>query len=251
MSVLIPLIFGLTSVKLIGLMTIFGYAAFYAATWEEFHTGTLFLDFISGPVEGAWSLVICALVSAACGVSVWETKVPGTEVAIKNFVPIIFIIGSVSSIHTSFKHSLVAESKSNAIVKATIKSLLRELLPVSLYFASCIALLFLLQDLSLHWFIFFTGFPACFRISSTILAHITKQKHLQKYFYPTEFFPILACALSNTQIFPAFIKFGTLISVIIYALAMQAIIIDICTHLNINCLTIKEKNEAILKNSNL
>lgn len=34
-------------------------ANFYLTTWEEFHTGTLFLGAISGPVEGI--LIICAI----------------------------------------------------------------------------------------------------------------------------------------------------------------------------------------------
>lgn len=34
-------------------------ANFYLTTWEEFHTGTLFLGVFSGPVEGI--LMICVL----------------------------------------------------------------------------------------------------------------------------------------------------------------------------------------------
>lgn len=46
--------------------------AFYLTTWEEYHTGTLYLGIVSGPVEGV--LTLCALyaTTAFVGGSFWQ-----------------------------------------------------------------------------------------------------------------------------------------------------------------------------------
>lgn len=50
-------------------------ATFYLSTWEEYHTGTLYLSAFSGPVEGI--LMICAmyLVTFAYTPSFWQTPI--------------------------------------------------------------------------------------------------------------------------------------------------------------------------------
>ncbi|KAJ1565790.1 hypothetical protein HK405_011599, partial [Cladochytrium tenue] len=40
---------------------------FYVNTWEEYHTGTLFLSQFSGPIEGMFVLIIAMVVRFACG----------------------------------------------------------------------------------------------------------------------------------------------------------------------------------------
>ena len=47
-------------------------ANFYFSTWEEFHTGTLYLGIISGPVEGIVMLVATFFTAGLLGVQFFE-----------------------------------------------------------------------------------------------------------------------------------------------------------------------------------
>ena len=42
-------------------------ANFYLTTWEEFHTGTLYLGVFSGPVEGIIIIVVIYIITAIWG----------------------------------------------------------------------------------------------------------------------------------------------------------------------------------------
>lgn len=46
--------------------------AFYLTTWEEYHTGTLYLGLVSGPVEGVLTLCAVYLFTAVKGGSYWQ-----------------------------------------------------------------------------------------------------------------------------------------------------------------------------------
>jgi hypothetical protein len=50
-------------------MTI-AFGSFYLTTWEEFHTGTLYLGYISGPVEGILMLVAVYVVTGFTGMCI-------------------------------------------------------------------------------------------------------------------------------------------------------------------------------------
>lgn len=44
-------------------------ANFYLTTWEEYHTGQLYLGYFSGPVEGILMIVVIFLVTGYAGMS--------------------------------------------------------------------------------------------------------------------------------------------------------------------------------------
>lgn len=46
--------------------------AFYMTTWEEYHTGTLYLGLVSGPVEGVLTICTVYTVTAFTGGSYWQ-----------------------------------------------------------------------------------------------------------------------------------------------------------------------------------
>jgi len=50
-------------------------ANFYLTTWEEFHTGTLFLGYFSGPVEGILMIVGIYIITGLYGPSFWDTGI--------------------------------------------------------------------------------------------------------------------------------------------------------------------------------
>lgn len=55
------------------LLTLFAsLCAFYLTTWEEYHTGTLYLGIVSGPVEGVLTLCAIYALTAITGGSFWQ-----------------------------------------------------------------------------------------------------------------------------------------------------------------------------------
>ena len=49
--------------------------AFFLSTWEEYHTGTLFLGYINGPTEGLIISCCTMIISGIYGPSIWKTPV--------------------------------------------------------------------------------------------------------------------------------------------------------------------------------
>ncbi|KAF7307605.1 hypothetical protein MIND_00555700 [Mycena indigotica] len=50
-------------------------ANFYLTTWEEYHTGQLYLGVFSGPVEGILMIVAIFTISGLYGPAFWDTKI--------------------------------------------------------------------------------------------------------------------------------------------------------------------------------
>ena len=245
-AILIPFILNLPLCSIWAIsMTLSGYAAFFTVTWEEFHTGTLCLDYISGPVEGAWGIVIFSLISSFFGPSFWDFEL---KIPLKLFICIFYIFGAIVTIISSI-------SRCQNVKNIKTKYLVSELIAPIIYYFLCtissIPILNLNNLFLVRWFIFFSGVPACFRISSTILAHITNIKKLKISFYPLEYLPLLLIlieiivennsnSLNSLLIYLYFVQMTTIISLIVYLRTLLLIITDICTFLKINCLTIKK-----------
>ncbi|GAA5863273.1 hypothetical protein JCM8547_002885 [Rhodosporidiobolus lusitaniae] len=63
----------------------------YLSTWEEYHTGTLFLGYINGPVEGILLAVAILSVSALKGPGWWANAI--SETGLKSIPPFSFFPG--------------------------------------------------------------------------------------------------------------------------------------------------------------
>ncbi|KAF9010679.1 choline ethanolaminephosphotransferase [Cyathus striatus] len=50
-------------------------ANFYLTTWEEYHTGQLFLGYFSGPVEGIIMIVIIYAITGVYGPTFWDQRI--------------------------------------------------------------------------------------------------------------------------------------------------------------------------------
>jgi hypothetical protein len=75
MNFIIPAIFGLEFDYRL-LMAVFCLLfGFYVVTWDEYHTHTLYLTTISGPVEGTILFTICAFISGWYGPQIWSLPV--------------------------------------------------------------------------------------------------------------------------------------------------------------------------------
>lgn len=231
MAVLIPFIFNLPASSV---MALSGYAAFYASTWEEYHTGVLYLDYISGPVEGAWLVVLASLATFWFGPTLWDMQIAAGW-RLNDLVPVIFILGSISTAVTSFRHSMKHQ---------TVATLLKQWIPVGLYYTSCALLSSVTPPSLATWFVFLCGFPACFRISSTIIAYVTKSPLKTCSFYPLEFIPVAIFILNqivNNAIWTLCFKVSVGVSLCVYLSTMLRVVADICSHLDIHCLSIKKK----------
>jgi phosphatidylglycerophosphate synthase len=60
-------VFGLDMDPILPIYTAICFAVFITITWEEWHTGILYLGVINGPVEGQTILSIASIVSAYFG----------------------------------------------------------------------------------------------------------------------------------------------------------------------------------------
>lgn len=74
---------------------------FYLSTWEEYHTGILFLGYFSGPVEGVLMLVGVHLISGVFGPAIWTLRVHEVlgDALPWNTYPITRLIGNLQLNH--------------------------------------------------------------------------------------------------------------------------------------------------------
>ena len=53
---------------------------FYVTTWETYHTHTMFLGYINGPVDGTVGLTVCFFFTGYYGRAMWDFPVHWVEV---------------------------------------------------------------------------------------------------------------------------------------------------------------------------
>ncbi|KAI0803223.1 Choline/ethanolaminephosphotransferase [Irpex lacteus] len=247
-------------------------ANFYLTTWEEYHTGQLYLGVLSGPVEGIILIVVIFAVTGIYGPAFWDTpfltvlgldKVP----AIANIVPnvglnIAFMIyGAVFllfNIITSYINVFQAKLSSNESPLRPLVHLLPFPFTVGLqilwlsaptYRESRIIDSALLVPFLLAW-----GLQAAHLVSRIILAHVTKQPFP---LFDSLFFwsvlgaidanlplllnrdPLIQHNMHNTSV----IVYLTLaVSFFSYARFCTLVINDITNYLGIACFTVRKKD---------
>ncbi|ORY24123.1 hypothetical protein BCR39DRAFT_547721 [Naematelia encephala] len=179
---------------------------FYASTWEEYHTGTLYLSAFSGPVEGILMICVIYLITAIhpSGQGFWQqpltSLIPGSfaaqaahsidetfglkgnksiEALPVNVAFMMFgALGTVGNIVNSYSNVLIARKKAG-------KPLLAPLLGYLPFAAHTAILVFWLQaelrggvslvhDARLLPFLGYWGMSFSYQVSQLILAHVTK-----------------------------------------------------------------------------
>ncbi|WRT65238.1 uncharacterized protein IL334_002181 [Kwoniella shivajii] len=181
---------------------------FYASTWEEYHTGTLFLSAFSGPVEGILLICVIYLITAfhPSGPGFWSTPIltplfkafPSSLDLIVRLdkvlgltdywrleripVNVAFMmfgaLGTVGNIVTSYSNVIVARRKAG-------KPILSPLLGYLPFFTHVLILVVwlhaelrggvsLVHDGRLLPFIGYWGMAFSYQVSQLILAHVTK-----------------------------------------------------------------------------
>lgn len=116
---------------------------FYLSTWEEYHTGILYLAHFSGPVEGVLMLISVHLISGYFGPAIWMLRVnelfPSTLYDINDFTKlfgalqlnhVLIVFGALVTFSNIFAglynvihvklHPTDMSKKDSSIVKATL-----------------------------------------------------------------------------------------------------------------------------------
>lgn len=179
---------------------------FYSSTWEEYHTGTLYLSAFSGPVEGIilivciyaitafhpmgsafWAQPLVSLIPGGVGVKVAEVidstiGLPSAYTLSTLPINVAFMVfgafGTCANMVNSYYNVIAARHRD----KKPILSPLLGLLPFGVHTLILVAWLHssirggveLVHDARLLPFLLYWGMAAAYQVSQLILAHVTK-----------------------------------------------------------------------------
>jgi ethanolaminephosphotransferase len=231
------------------------------STWEEYHTGVLYLSYFSGPVEGVLLIIGTMILTGILGPSIWLTTIQElfglddatSEIATKGQLNHIMVILSAITLLYNILSSIYNAVKAK---KHSRKDLTYTLLGLVPYFAgSALAYLWLLASPTILTeylvpFMLYTGITLGYIVGQIILAHVTDSKFP---FFSIVYIPLVLGvinaafpALFDVEIIPTsheyiyvYVCLG--IAVLIYAHFAYSVIREICNFLDIYCLRIKPK----------
>lgn len=178
---------------------------FYASTWEEYHTGTLYLSAFSGPVEGIlmivgiyaitalhplhqrfWDSPIVSFIPKGYGTAFAQQidkalGLPADYTLAELPINVAFMIfgafGTVGNIVNSYYNVIAARRKAGKPIITPLFGLL----PFGVHTAILVAWLHsyrggveLVHDARLLPFLLYWGMAAAYQVSQLILAHVTK-----------------------------------------------------------------------------
>lgn len=246
-------------------------ANFYLTTWEEYHTGQLFLGVFSGPVEGILMIVIIYIVSGFYGPSFWDQGIL-TFLGLKN-LPLLnrlpdiglnesFMVfgafGLAFNIYSSYMNVRVAMKTAG---KSTIRPLLL-LLPFP--FAAAIQIIWLCHPEYNHSaimnsplfvpFLCAWGLQFAHQVGRMILAHVTSTPFpMWDWMWIWSIIGALDANLprligrppiihSSTKSIAVFVYLTLGISLFAYARFCTLVINDITNYLGIACFTVRKRD---------
>ncbi|KAI0253196.1 Choline/ethanolaminephosphotransferase [Lactifluus subvellereus] len=249
-------------------------ANFYLTTWEEYHTGQLYLGVFSGPVEGILMIVAVFIITGFFGPTFWDRKIL-TVTQLENVdwmvahVPnismnVCFIIFAglalVFNIVTSYINVLRARRASG---ESVVKPLLY-LLPFPASVLLHVAWLShpsmrnpdIINSRAFVPFLCSWGLQFAHVVGRMIIAHVTKQPFPvwdSMYIWsivgaidanmPILFGrpPIIQHSPENTE---KFVFVVLAVALVTYARFVVLVISDITTYLGIACLTVRKKDAS-------
>ncbi|KAF9116568.1 hypothetical protein BGX27_001424 [Mortierella sp. AM989] len=237
---------------------------FYLSTWEEYHTGTLFLSAFSGPVEGIIMIVILFLVTGFAGPELWLNTVRGALGVPSDFLPFIpdiqinhclVAVGILSmggNILTAFQHVIKARKDKKLPVAPALAGL------VPFIGMSVVSYLWLdaspqiIQQHLLPW-ILYLGLSFGYSVGLMITAHVTHQPFPM---FNIAFLPLIIGALNANlpllgieRVFGSHVEDMYLWSCLAFSAAAYAhfainVVNDLCDYFDIWCFTIKHPKKA-------
>ncbi|EGW30065.1 alcohol phosphatidyl transferase [Spathaspora passalidarum NRRL Y-27907] len=238
---------------------------FYASTWEEYHTGTLFLSKFSGPVEGILMICVVFIITGIFGPDIWNQELFVLDLSSldRGELPvnssIIYVILGLSSLYFNIVSAMQNVSKyyeekfhhSDRAKTATDEAYLG-FYPFFIYWASAIAfIIFYPQVMTIYGFPFVIsmGSTVAFSVGRIIVAHVTHQEFpFVNYpmFVPVAQFLICKFLINvygydTEKVLHAICWLGCGFCVGLHTLFFAEIIQDITAYLDIWALSIKHK----------
>ncbi|ORZ10029.1 hypothetical protein BCR41DRAFT_358154 [Lobosporangium transversale] len=237
---------------------------FYLSTWEEYHTGTLYLSAFSGPVEGIIMIVILYLITGFTGPTFWVQtyrQMFGISSKFLPFIPdmqvnhILVAFGIVTltgNIVTAMQHVIKARRGKNLSVAPALAGVAPFLgISVVAYFWLNASPQILNQHI-LPW-ILYTGLSFGYTVGLMITAHVTHQPFPM---FNISFLPLIVGSLNANlpafgmeRVFGAHVENIYLWSCLAFSAAAYAhfainVVNDICDYFDIWCFTIKHPKKA-------
>lgn len=231
---------------------------FYLSTWEEYHTHTLFLSEISGPVEGILGIVSVFILTGIVGPELlWHTIVfsftlsDGQVIDFDTSHLFLFIssVGLLFNIVRSRNNVLNYYSGNKILLngRANVKQAMQGLFPFFLYYVSVVILVYVEPQFTSFAFIVSIGLTLAFVVGRIIVHHLTKQ-HFPMFNFPTllpigqlMLYLILVKALKHetTEIVKALSWVGLGVSLGAHGFFMNEIIHEFTSFLDVYALIIK------------
>ncbi|GAA5967145.1 hypothetical protein JCM11641_000454 [Rhodosporidiobolus odoratus] len=247
---------------------------FYLTTWEEYHTGTLFLSAFSGPVEGLLLVVAVFTMTGFKGPQFWDTGVLSlfginpSSFSLLSFLPFrvkdlplndLFLVFSsiglffniISATHNVYL-SLPASSRSPIHLLKPLSRLTRYIV----HTAAMLSWLHARESLLLRTTLFipftlFWGVSFAHHVQLLILAHLTKSPFPAAWKHPLLMLSVLGAVDARLGLVQANesrthdVVLGCLgLALLVYGHFVWEVIGDICAFYDINCLTIKRKTDS-------
>ncbi|KAM0748023.1 Cholinephosphotransferase [Meredithblackwellia eburnea MCA 4105] len=244
-------------------------ANFYLTTWEEYHTGTLYLSAFSGPVEGILMIIVVYAITGVVGPQFWDkgiltvtglNSIPGIASLGLKDLPLNDFFLTFSGIALLFN---IISSSRNVLASLPLPhsptSLLKpltRLTPYILHTTFQILWLYflpssyLLSRETLVAFLVFWGLTFAHHVGLLILAHLTKSEFPAAWKHPLLFVSALGALdarfglVQRSDIWTERVVAGcTVLATLVYGHFVWEVVGDICEFYDINCLTIKHKKK--------
>lgn len=249
---------GMGSTKETALIAFITCVAMYFSTWETYHTHTLYLGYLNGPTEGILVATGFMLTSGIFGPGVWEVRVAdlvpiarhffGSEFTLKDFWILSAFLGVVVG-HLPVCLFNVYRHKKRERTKDFLASL-PQLLPIICLTVAVTSWLTSPNSIVLsenHIVLFALSMSLMFArvTTSIILAHLTRQPFP---YWSTSMYPLFVGGVLfrflSAPTFELFYLWGYFVLDLIYFGVYASRVIDtFCRFLDINCFTIKKKNQ--------
>ncbi|GAA5949886.1 hypothetical protein JCM21900_004239 [Sporobolomyces salmonicolor] len=252
---------------------------FYLSTWEEWHTGTLFLSAFSGPVEGILLVVGIFIITGFKGPEFWDTGVLTLlglsasstplsslpfrvkDLPLNDLFLVFSSIGLVFNIITA-THNVYISLPSSSRTPLSLLRPLSRLSPWVCHTAAMLAWLHAKESTLLRTPLFIPfaavwGITFAHHVQLLILAHLTKSRFPAAWKHPLLLVSVLGALDANAgRLFgveggswiqkdaesvkhTVLVCFG--LAVLVYAHFVWEVVGDICAFYDINCLTLKRK----------
>ncbi|KAF9584810.1 hypothetical protein BGW38_005101 [Lunasporangiospora selenospora] len=239
-------------------------ANFYLSTWEEYHTGTLYLSAFSGPVEGILMIVILYVITGFTGPLFWVQTIRAAFGLPSDFLPFIpdfqlnhFLIafGTVSllgNIVTAFQHVIKARKEKNRPVFPALMGLAPFMGMSLVAFFWLNASPRIVTEHLVPW-ILYVGLSFGYTVGMMITAHVTHQPFP---LFNISFIPLVFGALNaNLPVFGVERLFGAHLediylwsclafSAAAYSHFALTVVNDLCDYFDIWCFTIKHPKKS-------